>query len=1107
MKRLFCRQAWLPLWIALLLSTPPVSGVASGGGDEIFPVVATVGTNSIAFSWDATPTTTGEISRRPLGGSRWPAPLATIAVDQTSFTDTTLVPGVAYEYRFLHSGLYAYVASGIDLPLVEDRGKVILVVDQSIADACAGELGVLTRDLVGDGWQVIRHDVPRDNGDPTDGSDVAAVKNLILADHNADPANVKAVLLFGRVPIPYSGWHIPDGHFLRALPADGYYGELEGTWTDTRDRGTNVRPRWRNRPGDGKFDQNTWPSDVDLMVGRIDLSDMPAFNGSEVDLLKRYVAKAHAWRHGHVSTDAKAVIGENINANWGPWNFVRQLGLTPTVRNELDALSADRNLFAFFGNTGDYTSVNGIQSTDLAAANINAVFTLEGGSYSVDWDYPDAFMRAFIASSGTALTCGWSEYPGYYLHHLGLGEPIGFSIRTMQNAEREDYKEIFQSGERATFHTMQGDPTIRLHPVAPPTDVRAVAAGGGVHLSWNASPDPEVSGYHVYRAATTAGPFARLHPSAVPGLSFTDPTTRPGDVVYLIRALKLQRGTGTYENASQGVFATFRADGSTNTRPTATPGYGLVDKDAPKPLALAGADGDGEPLTYLVTKHPEHGLIESAGQSLAYRPFVGFVGRDEFSFLVADPSGGVSEPRSMELSVQGGPTDPIAGVRIEAEGFNATNSSTIVTASSAAASFGAKVSGTRNGDWIRFDSRFFDTGVTTLDLSISSAGVGATVEVRLDAPDGTLVGEVRVDPSDSSGWDDFQTISVWLDSIPTGTRDLFLVVKGGAGRLVDLDWLQFNAEGLSFAETIEAESFDSESSTTTGTDGGVTFVDFQTQSGHLQWNVVDGGDGGVTPITFHFANNSGSAREMTLAFRSPRENIGKFDFADTGDLATYQTKTIDVNLRPGLNEIRMFPGNASPTMPWLRLDKLVVGRDRTPSATDPTQGEKFASAFGATVAAGGSGQVARLTGDGSFARYERYNFGANAERIVVTLAGGIAGQTVELRLDDPTGELIGSRTLNPTGASGAFSTLDFVLTRSPDRIHDLYLVIAGGAPARWTSISFPSWRARAVPRLTPGRTIPRPVRPLSCSMGNFPSFSPETSRRRTRRGTPRSRST
>ena len=116
---------------------------------------------------------------------------------------------------------------GLDAPAVEDRGTLLLLVDESHAEALAGELAQLNEDLIGDGWKVIRHDVRRE-------TPVRSIKSLIVADYRADSAKVKAVFLLGHVPVPYAGDFAPDGHadHTGAWPADSYYAGIDGLWTD-----------------------------------------------------------------------------------------------------------------------------------------------------------------------------------------------------------------------------------------------------------------------------------------------------------------------------------------------------------------------------------------------------------------------------------------------------------------------------------------------------------------------------------------------------------------------------------------------------------------------------------------------------------------------------------------------------------------------------------------------------------------------------------------------------------------------------------------------------------------------------------------------------------
>src|SRR5438093_1179958 len=138
---------------------------------------------------------------------------------------------------------------------------------------------------------------------PQDTQTIPTVKALIAADYNADPANVRALFLFGHVPVPYSGNIIPDGHYpdhQGAWPADAYYGDIDGHWTDLKVSSVIASDaRNRNVPGDGKFDQSEIPSPVELEVGRVDLAKLPGRTSlagpatfpSELELLRQYLNK------------------------------------------------------------------------------------------------------------------------------------------------------------------------------------------------------------------------------------------------------------------------------------------------------------------------------------------------------------------------------------------------------------------------------------------------------------------------------------------------------------------------------------------------------------------------------------------------------------------------------------------------------------------------------------------------------------------------------------------------------------------------------------------------------------------------------------------------
>ena len=581
------------------------SHAVEGTWEYAVQVSATAQTSppQISLTWpqdSVNPVSSYTVYRKTLDGTSWGTGTM-LPGSATNYVDSHVTVGSAYEYQIvkvtsLYNG-YGYIYSGINVPVIESRGKLVLLVDNTYASQLTNELARLQQDLTGDGWTVLRHDVARTDTPPN-------IKAVIQSEYNADPGNVKAVFLFGHVPVPYSGDIVPDGHVPNhrgAWPADVYYGDMNGVWTDNSVNDTAADDvRNHNVPGDGKFDQSVIPSTVELMVGRVDLANLPGrqvWNGpatfpSELELLRNYLNKDHNFRFNQMQVPRRGIVGDYFGIrngeafaasgwrNFAPFFGAGNVTSLPNLGTWIPTLSSNAYLWAYACGAGSYTSVGGIgntgqyndgTSTELMNADIKSVFTMLFGSWLGDWDSEDDIMRTVLALPSYGLTCAWSGRPHWFLQHMALGLPIGYSARlTQNNSSGGLYQTQVNSAAENIHIALMGDPTLRMHPVTPPTSVAANATSGGVNLSWAPSTD-SVVGYNVYRAASPAGPFSRLNSSPVTTTSYTD--TGASSAAYMVRAIKLETSaSGTYYNPSQGVFAnvgTVASIGGT-TPPTTT---------------------------------------------------------------------------------------------------------------------------------------------------------------------------------------------------------------------------------------------------------------------------------------------------------------------------------------------------------------------------------------------------------------------------------------------------------------------------------------------------------------------------------------------------------
>lgn len=548
---------------------------AQSAQDATIPLSASVDTTelSITLNWPNPAASTITLKRRKKGlaGNQWTQLFTQASSTVTTFTDTGLEKGSTYEYSIRRTttfNAFGYAHVAVLEPLTDYRGKILIFIDSTTADATGVEFKLFKDGLRGDGWQTI----PIKTG-PS--STVQSIKGRIVEEYNADPANVKAVLLIGEIPVPYSGNSAWDGHsdHAGAWPSDNYYADVNGNWTDvTVNNVSPSRPANDNVPGDGKFDQSSIPSPVELMIGRIDFRRLnPAtFGATPTELIQRYFIKNHKWRTKQYTARHKALVDDNFGyfggeafAANGYRNAYPLVGAENVQAGDfLTATDTATFLMGYGCGGGSYTSASGVgNSTQIAGDSINIVFSNIFGSYHGDWDFENnPLMPSALASKGGILTISWAGRPSWFLQALASGETMGYCTKETMNAQYNN--EYFISG---TFGTggahvaLLGDPTVRAHIIAPVPEVSGVSTCSVVGLSWQPAPDTGILGYHVYRSFHIDGPYARLTDALVEGLEWTDSAPVQDTLYYQVRPVRIDHapGGGLFYNAGTGFILQF----------------------------------------------------------------------------------------------------------------------------------------------------------------------------------------------------------------------------------------------------------------------------------------------------------------------------------------------------------------------------------------------------------------------------------------------------------------------------------------------------------------------------------------------------------------------
>ncbi len=502
------------------------------------------------------------IFRKTLEATSWGSQIASTA--GTTYVDTTVQEGMRYDYRVVKYGNgylgYGYARAGVRANIQRDRGGALILVETEIYLALLPELRRFKKDLDEDGYRTVMLNL-------TDSHEVADIKGIIEGVASLFD-DLTTLVIIGHIPVPYSGNLAPDGHVpdhQGAWPADVYYADLDGTWTDNSINNTSANdPRNDNVPGDGKFDQSVIPGngEPELMIGRIDMRNLSHFSKTEVELTKEYLDRVHAYKQAEWTLPKRGLIDDNFGGFGGEafasngWrNFAPMVGKDSIFTADYRSTMASQGyLFSYGCGGGSHESASGIgTSTQLVGDSLLTGFTMLFGSYFGDWDRQNNFLRSALAQ-GRTMTISWAGRPWWHYYPLGSGESIGACAKLTQGNNN-----LYESSYGARFvHVAQlGDPSLRMEYIAPPTNLTADTVDTlNVQLNWTSSPDQEIDGYYVYRRQDK-GPWERRS-DVLTETSYLDQCLLDTSTYeYQVVATKLVDGcSGSYYNESLGVMDT-----------------------------------------------------------------------------------------------------------------------------------------------------------------------------------------------------------------------------------------------------------------------------------------------------------------------------------------------------------------------------------------------------------------------------------------------------------------------------------------------------------------------------------------------------------------------
>ena len=528
------------------------------------------------------------IYKRRYSSTDWGNSIASLSGNDTIYVDNDVDTLIVYEYAIekttniidpfdrpnLLKG-YSYITTAHKKPAVHSRGTMGLIVTENIETNLSAEVKVLIQDLHADGWKVFKEVL-------SSTASVSDVSLLIKARNKQFGCN--AIYLLGHVPVPYSGLYCedpdypgpPDGHgktdansHCGAWPSDVYYGVIDGAWTDLDSTTLGKREENKNRIGDGKFDNIRIPGEVSIGVGRVDFSNLPALNKSEIELTRQYLNKIHLYKTGQVRLIQQGIIEDNFNSlaeGFGAGavrDFYAICGKDGVIYDDVLNNTQNKNYaLSYTCGAGWYYLCNGFGATINFNSRNAAAFNHLFGSFFGDFDSENNLLRGSLASSKLGYACIYSGRPKWLSHSLALGDTYGEITKLSQNSWKNYDAGYYQN---STQMALMGDPSLRHFMILPPKSIslKSNQDRNKVTIEWEVSAENDVIGYHIYRSQNSSGDYGNpINSSLIKGTEFEDNQPYEGTNYYLVKAVKItQTGSGSFTNMSLG-----RADSIDNIR-------------------------------------------------------------------------------------------------------------------------------------------------------------------------------------------------------------------------------------------------------------------------------------------------------------------------------------------------------------------------------------------------------------------------------------------------------------------------------------------------------------------------------------------------------------
>ena len=342
---------------------------------------------------------------------------------------------------------------------------------------------------------------------------------------------------------------------------------------------------------------------------------------------------------------------------------------------------------------------------------------------------------------------------------------------------------------------------------------------------------------------------------------------------------------------------------------------------------------------------------------------------------------------------------------------------------------GLNLDGIASGSYTVYNNMDLN-GVTSFAVREAGTTSGATLQICLDSPTSTPIATCPLPTT--GGAQNWATATCVLNAV-SGYHTVYLVYTGPA----NVEWFAFKG-GNGAIEGASNNSVSGTVGTETCSEGGLDLNNI-TAGDYVVYNNLNlnGVNAFVARVASAVATGQ-SAGNVAICLDSPTATpIGTLAMTGTGGAQTWSTQACPLSGATGYHNVYLVYSGSGPlpSLEWLSFQS-------NGGAIEASSYDSLSGTIGTEACSEGGLDLDDIT-NGSYTVYNQVNL-TGMTSFSARVASTIPGGSIQIRLDSPTGTLIGTEAVPSTGGAQTWTTITANLTATTG-YHNIYLVYVGGS--------------------------------------------------------------